>query len=55
MLRDHIHADVMPDIAAMSTLGRLSNRQKSVKPCYSRPKPGDNGSVINADLGQIQR
>ena len=56
MLRDHIPADVMPDIAAMSTFGRLIEPAEIGQAVlFAAQSPVINGSVINADLGQIQR
>ena len=56
MLRDHIPADVMPDIAAMSTFGRLiAPAEIGEAVLFAAQSPVLNGSVINADMGQIQR
>ena len=56
MLRDHIPQDVMPDIAQMSTFGRLIEPAEIGKTLlFAAQNPVINGSVINANLGQIER
>ena len=56
MLRDHIPEDVMPDIAQMSTFGRLIEPAEIGKTLlFAAQNPVINGSVINANLGQIER
>lgn len=56
MLRDHIPNDVMPDIAQMSTFGRLIEPTEIGKTLlFAAQNPVINGSVINANLGQIER
>ena len=56
MLRDHITEDVMPDIAGMSTFGRLIDPAEIGKTVlFAAQSPVINGSVINANLGQIER
>ena len=56
MLRDHIPDDVMPDIAQMSTFGRLIEPAEIGKTLlFAAQYPVINGSVINANLGQIER
>ena len=56
MLRDHIPNDVMPDIAQMSTFGRLIEPAEIGKTLlFAAQNPVINGSVINANLGQIER
>jgi NAD(P)-dependent dehydrogenase (short-subunit alcohol dehydrogenase family) len=56
MLRDHIPDDVMPDIAQMSAFGRLIEPAEIGKTLlFAAQNPVINGSVINANLGQIER
>ena len=56
MLRDHIPQDVMPDIAQMSAFGRLIEPAEIGKTLlFAAQNPVINGSVINANLGQIER
>ena len=56
MLRAHIPDDVMPDIAQMSTFGRLIEPAEIGKTLlFAAQNPVINGSVINANLGQIER
>ena len=56
MLRDHIPKDVMSDIAGMSTFGRLIDPPEIGKTVlFAAQSPVINGSVINANLGQIER
>ena len=56
MLRDHIPNEVMPDIAQMSTFGRLIEPAEIGKTLlFAAQNPVINGSVINANLGQIER
>jgi hypothetical protein len=56
MLRDHIPDDVMPDIAQMSAFGRLIEPAEIGKTLlFAAENPVINGSVINANLGQIER
>lgn len=56
MLRDHIPEDVMPDIVGTSTFGRLIDPPEIGKTVlFAAQNPVINGSVINANLGQIER
>ena len=56
MLRDHIPADVMPEIAQMSAYGRLIDPAEIASALFfAAQNPVINGSVINANLGQIER
>jgi NAD(P)-dependent dehydrogenase (short-subunit alcohol dehydrogenase family) len=56
MLRDHIPEDVMSDISGMSTFGRLIDPPEIGKTVlFAAQSPVINGSVINANLGQIER
>ena len=56
MLRDHIPQDVMPDIAQISTFGRLIEPAEIGNTLlFAAQNPVINGSVINANLGQIER
>jgi NAD(P)-dependent dehydrogenase (short-subunit alcohol dehydrogenase family) len=56
MLRDHIPEDVLPDIAGMSTFGRLIDPAEIGKTVlFAAQSPVINGSVIDANLGQIER
>ena len=56
MLRDHIPADVMPEIAQMSAYGRLIDPAEIASALFfAAHNPVINGSVINANLGQIER
>ena len=56
MLRDHIPADVMPEIAQMSAYGRLIDPAEIANALFfAAQNPVINGSVINANLGQIER
>ena len=56
MLRDHIPADVMPKIAQMSAYGRLIEPSEIARTLlFAAQTPVINGSVMNANLGQIER
>jgi len=56
MLRDHIPADVMPEIAQMSAYGRLIEPSEIARTLlFAAQTPVINGSVMNANLGQIER
>jgi NAD(P)-dependent dehydrogenase (short-subunit alcohol dehydrogenase family) len=56
MLRDHIPADVMPEIAQMSAFGRLIDPTEiGATLLFAAQNPVLNGSVLNANLGQIER
>ena len=56
MLRDHIPADLMPEIAQMSAYGRLIEPSEIARTLlFAAQTPVINGSVINANLGQIER
>ena len=56
MLRDHIPADVMPEIAHMSAFGRLIDPTEiGATLLFAAQNPVLNGSVLNANLGQIER
>ena len=56
MLRDHIPADVMPEIAQMSAYGRLIKPSEIARTLlFAAQTPVINGSVMNANLGQIER
>ena len=56
MLRDHIPVDVMPEIAQMSAYGRLIEPSEIARTLlFAAQTPVINGSVMNANLGQIER
>ena len=56
MLRDHVPADVMPQIAAMSAFERLIEPEEIAQALlFAAHNPVLNGAVINANLGQIER
>jgi len=56
MLRDHIPADVMPEIAQISAYGRLIEPSEIARTLlFAAQTPVINGSVMNANLGQIER
>ena len=56
MLRDHIPAEVMPEIAQMSAYGRLIEPSEIARTLlFAAQTPVINGSVMNANLGQIER
>ena len=56
MLRDHIPVDVMPEIAQMSAYGRLIEPSEIARILlFAAQTPVINGSVMNANLGQIER
>lgn len=56
MLRDHIPADVMPEIAQMSAYGRLIHPEEIARTLlFAAQNPVINGSILNANLGQIER
>lgn len=56
MLRDHIPADVMSEIAQMSAFGRLIDPAEiAATLLFAAQNPVLNGSVLNANLGQIER
>lgn len=56
MLREHVPADVMPQIAAMSAFERLIEPDEIAKTLlFAAQNPVLNGATINANLGQIER
>lgn len=56
MLREHVPADVMPQIAAMSAFERLIEPEEIAKALlFAAQNPVLNGAAINANLGQIER
>ncbi len=56
MLRDHVPADVMPQIAAMSAFERLIEPDEIASALlFAAQNPVLNGAAINANLGQIER
>ncbi|MDP7389608.1 MAG: SDR family oxidoreductase, partial [Pseudomonadales bacterium] len=56
MLRDHVPADVMPQIAVMSAFERLIEPEEIAQALlFAAHNPVLNGAVINANLGQIER
>ena len=56
MLRDHVPADVMPQIAAMSAFERLIEPEEIATAfLFAVQNPVINGAAINANLGQIER
>jgi NAD(P)-dependent dehydrogenase (short-subunit alcohol dehydrogenase family) len=56
MLREHVPADVMPQIAAMSAFERLIEPNEIAKTLlFAAQNPVLNGATINANLGQIER
>ena len=56
MLREHVPADVMPQIAAMSAFQRLIEPEEIAKALlFAAQNPVLNGAAINANLGQIER
>ena len=56
MLRDHIPADLMAEIAQMSAYGRLIEPSEIARTLlFAAQTPVINGSVMNANLGQIER
>ena len=56
MLRDHVPADVMPQIAAMSAFERLIEPEEiATALLFAVQNPVINGAAINANLGQIER
>lgn len=56
MLHDHIPSDVIPTIKQMSTFGRLIDPVEIGRALlFAAQNPVINGSVINANLGQIER
>ena len=56
MLRDHIPADVMPEIAQMSAYRRLIHPEEIARTMlFAAQNPVINGSILNANLGQIER
>ena len=56
MLRDHIPADLMAEIAQMSAYGRLIKPSEIARTLlFAAQTPVINGSVMNANLGQIER
>ncbi len=56
MLREHVPADVMPQIAAMSAFERLIEPEEiATALLFAAQNPVLNGAAINANLGQIER
>jgi NAD(P)-dependent dehydrogenase (short-subunit alcohol dehydrogenase family) len=56
MLREHIPADVMPQIAAMSAFERLIRPEEIARALlFAAQSPVLNGATINANLGQVER
>ncbi len=56
MLRDHVPADVMPEIAKMSAFERLIDPAEIAQTLvFAAQSPVLNGAAINANLGQIER
>ena len=56
MLRAHVPADVMPQIAAMSAFERLIRPEEIAQTLlFAAQSPVLNGAVINANLGQVER
>ena len=56
MLREHVPEDVMPQIAGMSAYDRLVSPDEIADALYwSSQSPVVNGSVIHANLGQVER
>jgi 3-oxoacyl-[acyl-carrier protein] reductase len=56
MLREHIPADVMPAIAGMSAYERLVSPDEIANTLFwAAQNPVINGSVIHANLGQVER
>ena len=56
MLREHVPADVMPQIAAMSAFERLIEPAEIANALlFAAQNPVLNGAAINANLGQIER
>ena len=56
MLREHVSADVMPQIAAMSAFERLIEPEEiATALLFAAQNPVLNGAAINANLGQIER
>jgi len=56
MLREHVPAEVMPQIAAMSAFERLIEPAEIASALlFAAQNPVLNGAAINANLGQIER
>jgi 3-oxoacyl-[acyl-carrier protein] reductase len=56
MLREHVPADVMPAISAMSAFGRLIDPAEIAETIWwSAASPVLNGAVVHANLGQVER
>ena len=56
MLREHIPAEIMPEITQMSAYGRLIDPAEIAETLlFAAQNPVINGSIINANLGQIER
>ncbi len=56
MLREHVPADVMPQIAAMSAFERLIEPEEiATALLFAAQNPVLNGAAIDANLGQIER
>jgi NAD(P)-dependent dehydrogenase (short-subunit alcohol dehydrogenase family) len=56
MLREHVPADVMPQIAGMSAFERLIEPEEiAAAMLFAAQNPVLNGAAINANLGQIER
>lgn len=56
MLRSHVPQDVMASIAEMNAFGRLIDPNEIARAIYwATQNPVINGSVVHANLGQIER
>lgn len=56
MLSEHVPADVMPQIAAMSAFERLIQPEEIAQTLlFAAQSPVINGATINANLGQVER
>ena len=56
MLRDHVPADVMPQIASISAFERLVKPEEIANTLlWAAQNPVINGSVMHANLGQVER
>jgi 3-oxoacyl-[acyl-carrier protein] reductase len=56
MLREHVPADAMPVISAMSAFGRLIEPAEIAETIWwSAGNPVLNGAVLHANLGQVER
>jgi NAD(P)-dependent dehydrogenase (short-subunit alcohol dehydrogenase family) len=55
MLREHVPADVLPSLGAISTFGRLINPAEIAQTIhFASRNPVLNGAVVHANLGQIE-